>query len=75
MPSIWSESPLSPRPRWWTAGLHHADPHSTRRGPPAVLSQDPGCQRPVLVVGSSSTRGSTRVLTPAPAHTRTVSVP
>lgn len=70
MPSVWSESPLSRRPRWWDGGAASRRPPPMRRGPPAILSQDPGCQRPVLAVGSSSSRGSARVLTPAPAHTR-----
>lgn len=51
----------------WRAASRRPPP--MRRGPPAILSQDPGCQLSVLAVGSCC-RGPLWVLTPAPAHTR-----
>ena len=68
MPSVWSESPLSRLLRWWDGGAASRRPPPMRRGPPAILSQDPGCQRPVLAMGSSSSRGSARVFTCSHPH-------
>lgn len=75
-PSVWSESPLSRRPRWWDRRGRIAPASTHEKGPPAILSQDPGCQRPVLAVGSSSSRGGpARVLTPCSRPHPIVPVP